>query len=226
MDIEGLGDVVVHELVESGKVSDFADLYQLGFDELAALLAPKAKKGESLNARHLLEAIDRSRERELRRLIFGLGIRFVGERAAMLLARHFRSLPAIAAAELEAIDAIHEIGPAVAGSVHTWFRDPSNLRLVERLTQAGLRVAEQEAPEGSQVFAGQQWVLTGGLESMTRDEARAAIEARGGRVTGSVSKKTTVVVAGKDAGSKLDKAKELGVAVIDEAEFKTRLSGA
>ena len=170
--------------MEKGLVRDFADLYGLRFEDLAPLFAPKAKKGESLGARNLLAAIDASRSRELRRLVFGLGIRFVGERAAMLLARHFRSLRALAAADVEAIDAIYEIGPAVAGSVHAWFRDPANQRLVERLEAAGLRVQEGEAEAGSLAFQGQQFVLTGSLDSMSRDEAKAAIEARGGRVTG------------------------------------------
>ena len=225
MDIEGLGDVVVHELAERGLVKDFADLYALRFEDLAPIFAPKAKKGDSLGARNLLAALDASRSRELRRLLFGLGIRFVGERAAMLLARHFRSLDALAAATVEAIDDIYEIGPAVAESVHAWFRDPANLRLVERLKEAGLRVEEGEAHAGSQAFQGMQFVLTGTLGSMTRDEAKAAIEARGGRVTSSVSKKTSVVVAGEEAGSKLDKAKELGVRTIDEAAFRALLAG-
>jgi DNA ligase (NAD+) len=225
MDIEGLGDVVVHELAERGLVKDFADLYALRFEDLAPILAPKAKKGDSLGARNLLSALDASRSRELRRLLFGLGIRFVGERAAMLLARHFRSLDALAAATVEAIDDIYEIGPAVAESVHAWFRDPANLRLVERLKEAGLRVEEGEAHPGSQAFQGMQFVLTGTLASMTRDEAKAAIEGRGGRVTSSVSKKTSVVVAGEEAGSKLDKAKELGVRTIDEAAFRALLAG-
>ena len=225
MDIEGLGTVVVHELVERGLVKDFADLYRLSFDELAPLFAPKAKKGESLGARNLLEAIEASKSRELRRLVFGLGIRFVGERAAMLLARHFRSLRAIEEATVEAIDDIYEIGPAVAGSVYAWFRDPANLDLVRRLEKAGLRVEEEGRQPVSLALQGQQIVLTGTLESMSRDEAKAAIEAAGGRVTGSVSKKTTAVVAGRDAGSKLDRARELGIPVIDEAELRKRLGG-
>ncbi len=224
MDIEGLGNVLVHELVEQGLVKDFADIYALRFEDLAPLFAPKAKKGESLGARNLLESIDASRSRELRRLVFGLGIRFVGERASMLLARYFRSLQASGAAEVEAIEAIYEIGPAVAGSVHAWFRDAANQRLVARLAAAGLRVEEAAVEAASLAFQGQQFVLTGSLEGMTRDEAKAAIEARGGRVTGTVSKKTSVVVAGKDAGSKLEKAHELGVSVIDEAEFRSRLA--
>jgi DNA ligase (NAD+) len=224
MDIEGLGDVVVHELMARGLVRDFADLYALRFEDLAPLFAPKAKKGESLGAKNLLAGIEASRSRELRRLLFGLGIRFVGERAALLLARHFRGLDALAAADVEAIDDIYEIGPAVAESVHAWFRDPANRRLVERLKGAGLRVEEDEAPSGSRAFHGMQFVLTGTLESMTRDEAKAAIESRGGRVTSSVSKKTSVVVAGREAGSKLDKAKELGVRIVDEPAFRAMLS--
>ena len=225
MDIEGLGNVLVHELVESGRVHDFADIYALGFEDLAPLFAPKAKTGESLGARNLLEAIAASKSRELRRLVFGLGIRFVGERAAMLLARHFRSLRALAEASVEAIDDIYEIGPAVAGSVHAWFRDPANQELVARLEKAGLRVEEAGPAAGSLPFQGLQFVLTGTLDTLTRDEAKAAIEARGGRVTGSVSKKTSFVVAGREAGSKLERARELGVAVIDEAELAKRLAG-
>jgi DNA ligase (NAD+) len=224
MDIEGLGDVVVHELLERGLVRDFADLYHLRFEDLAPIFAPKGKKGESLAARNLLEAIEASRSRELRRLLFGLGIRFVGERAAMLLARHFRSLEALEEASVEAIDEIFEIGPAVAESVHAWFRDPANRRLVERLRKAGLRVEEDRPEAGSQAFRGMQFVLTGTLESMTREEAKAAVESRGGRVTSAVSKRTSIVVAGREAGSKLDKAKELGVRTIDEAAFRAMLS--
>jgi DNA ligase (NAD+) len=225
MDIEGLGDVVVHELTQRGLVKDFADLYALRFEDLAPIFAPKGKKGESLAARNLLEAIEASRSRELRRLLFGLGIRFVGERAAMLLARHFRSLEALEEASAEVIDEIYEIGPAVAESVHAWFQDPANRRLVERLKKAGLRVEEEGGgAAGSLAFRGLQFVLTGTLETMTREEAKAAIESRGGRVTSAVSKKTSVVVAGREAGSKLDKAKELGVKTIDEGAFRAMLS--
>jgi DNA ligase (NAD+) len=225
MDIEGLGDSLVHQLVEKGMVKDYADLYGLRFEDLAPLFAPKAKKGESLGARNLLAAIEKSRSRELRRLLFGLGIRFVGERAAMLLARHFRSLDALAAAPVQEIDALYEIGPTVAQSVHDWFREASNRRLVSRLEAAGLRTQEAEAAPGSLAFQGMQFVLTGTLDSMTREEAKAAIEARGGRVTSSVSKKTSVVVVGREAGSKLERAKELGVRTVDEAGLRAMLSG-
>lgn len=222
MDIEGLGDVLAHELVARGLVRDFADLYALRFSDLVPLFAPKANKGESLGARNLLAAIAGSRERELRRLLFGLGIRFVGERAAQLLARRFGSLEALAAASVEEIDEIHEIGPKVARSAHEWLRDPANRALLTRLEGAGLTTREAAAVV-EQPFAGQQFVLTGSLASMTREEAKAAIEARGGRVTASVSKKTSFVVAGEEAGSKLDKARELGVPLLDETAFRSLL---
>jgi DNA ligase (NAD+) len=143
----------------------------------------------------------------------------------MLFARRFRSLEALEAASAEEIDEIYEIGPAVAESVHAWFADPANRRLVERLKAAGLRVAEAgEEHPASQALHGMQFVLTGTLESMTRDDAKAEIESRGGRVTSTVSKKTSVVVAGRDAGSKLDRAKELGVRTIDESAFRAMLA--
>jgi DNA ligase (NAD+) len=141
----------------------------------------------------------------------------------MLLARHFRSLDALGRASVEEIDALYEIGPVVASSVHEWFGSPANQRLVERLRDAGVRTEEKAAGPESQAFAGKQFVLTGGLETMSRDEAKAAIEARGGRVTSSVSKKTSFLVFGRDAGSKLEKARELGVECLDEAEFRRRL---
>jgi DNA ligase (NAD+) len=224
MDIEGLGDVLGRQLVERGLVRDVADLYSLRLETLAPLLAPKAKKGESLGADKLLAQIEASKSRELRRLIFGLGIRYVGARAAALVARHFRSLEAIGRASVDEIDALYEIGPVVAQSVHDWFASDGNRALVERLRVAGVRLDERETELGPQSFAGMQFVLTGGLESMTRDEAKAAIETRGGRVTSGVSKKTSLVVVGKDAGSKLDKARELGVRCVEEAEFRELLT--
>jgi DNA ligase (NAD+) len=221
MDIEGLGDALVRQLVTKGLVRDFADLYHLKLEDVVGLERMAEKSG-----RNLLEQLERSKTRELRRLLFGLGIRFVGERAAQLLARHFRSLPALAEAPVEAIDALYEIGPAVAHSVHDWFAQEANRRLLERLRAAGVRIEEAgAAPEpAARSFEGMQFVLTGGLAEMNRDEAKAAIEARGGRVTSAVSKKTSVVVAGAEPGAKLDKARELGIAVWDEAEFRRRLA--
>jgi DNA ligase (NAD+) len=222
MDIEGLGDALVRQLVEGGMVADFADLYHLRErrDELVGLERMAEKSADNL-----LEQIERSKTRELRRLLFGLGIRFVGERAAQLLARHFKSLEALGAASVEEIDALYEIGPTVAQSVHDWFASPANRRLVERLQAGGVNTRDEgEASAVASVFAGQQFVLTGSLTSMTRDEAKAAIEARGGRVTSAVSKKTSVVVVGQEAGSKLEKAKELGVRVVDEEGFRSLLA--
>ena len=226
MDIDGLGDVIVRELLERQLVRDAADLYALTFDQLKPIFAPKARTDESLGARALLAGIEASKGRELRRLLFGLGIRFVGERAAMLLARHFRSLEAIANASVEEIDALYEIGPAVAQSVFDWFALESNRRLVSRLRDAGVRTEETgTAHSASAAFQGKQFVLTGALETMTRDQAKAAIEARGGRVTSSVSKKTSYVVVGKDpGGSKLDKAIELELERLTEEEFAALLA--
>ena len=223
MDIEGLGDVLVHQLLEKGLVRDFADLYHLRErrDELIAL-----ERMADKSADNLLLQIEASKSRELRRLLYGLGIRFVGERAAMLLARHFRRLDAIAEAPVEEMESIYEIGPVVARSVREWFDREENRRLVARLKEAGVRTEEPTtAAAAEQTFKGQQFVLTGMLERMTRDEARAAIEARGGRVTSSVSKKTTAVVVGKDPGSKADKAAELGVRRLTEEELATLLGG-
>jgi DNA ligase (NAD+) len=225
MDIEGLGDVIVHELLARGLVKDVADLYRLRFEDLKPVFAPKAKKEESLGATALLAGIEASKTRELRRLLFALGIRLVGDRAAALLARHFGSLDRIAAATAEEIEQIYEIGPKVAHSVVDWFAAEGNRDLVRRLEEAGVRT--EEAPEAgrSDAFSGMQFVLTGSMEKMTRDEAKAAIESRGGRVTSSVSKKTSYVVYGKDPGSKLDKAKELGVETRDEQGFLDLLAG-
>ncbi len=224
MDIEGLGDTLAQQLVQTKLVKDFADLYSLRAEALLLLLAPKNKKKESIAAQNLLRGIENSKDRELRRLLFGLGIRFVGERAAALLARHFRSLEAIQAASLEDIDAIYEIGPAVAASVRHWFGQAPNRRLAARLKAAGVRSEESGEAPTSAAFQGLQFVLTGGLESMSRDEAKAAIEARGGRVTSSVSKKTSFVVAGAEPGAKLEKARELGVGILDEAAFRAKLA--
>jgi DNA ligase (NAD+) len=221
MDIEGLGDVLVHQLVEKGLVRDFADLYHLTLDDLVGLERMAEKSGQNL-----LAEIEASKNRELRRLLFGLGIRFVGERAAMLLARHFGSVGALAMAPVEEIEAIYEIGPVVARSVRDWLDHEENQRVVARLQEAGVRTEEATAASGTpQTLKGQQFVLTGALERMTRDEAKGAIEARGGRVTSSVSKKTTAVVVGKDPGSKAEKAAELGVRLLTEDELAALLAG-
>jgi DNA ligase (NAD+) len=193
-------------------VKDVADLYSLSLDELASLDRMAAK-----SAANVLSQIEESKTRDLWHLIYGLGIRHVGERTAGILARHFGSLDALASASVEELDDIHEIGLTMAQSIHDWFADSGNRELCDRLARAGVRTTI------AQRFAGKSFVLTGTLPSMTRDEARELIEANGGRVISSVSKKTDYVLAGADPGSKLDKANQLAVTVIDEAEFKKML---
>ncbi|HET7746546.1 MAG TPA: NAD-dependent DNA ligase LigA, partial [Vicinamibacteria bacterium] len=225
MDIEGLGEVIVRELVERGLVRDAADLYRLQFDQLKPIFAPKAKKDESLGATALLLGIEASKTRELRRLLFGLGIRFVGERAALLLARHFGDIDRLADATAEEIEGIHEIGPTVAASVTEWFAREENRDLVRRLHEGGVRPSAPAAARGASL-RGKQLVITGTLSDMTRDEAKAAVEDRGGRVVGAVTKKVTHLVAGEGAtASKVEKATALGIPVLDEEAFRALLSG-
>ena len=221
MRIEGLGFALAEQLLEKKMVRDVADLYSLKLDDLAAL-ERMAKKSAS----NVLGQIEASKSRDLWHLVYGLGIRHVGERTAGILARHFGSLVRLGAATVEELDEIHEIGLTMAQSIHDWFADPGNKELCRRLTEGGVRteaIEESSAESTDQRFAGKVFVLTGTLPALTRDEARGLIEAAGGRVTGSVSKKTDYVLAGADPGSKLDKANELGVVVIDEDEFKKML---
>jgi DNA ligase (NAD+) len=220
MRIEGLGESLVDQFVASGKVRDAGDLYSLTLDDIASL-ERMAKKSAS----NLLAQIEASKHRELSNLIYALGLRHVGDRTATTLARHFGSLEALGKATVEELDDVPEIGLTVAQSVRAWFDDPGNVELCRRLEAAGLTTKmEQSGEPTDDTFAGKLFVLTGTLAGYNRDEARAAIEARGGRVTSSVSKKTDYVVAGDEAGSKLDKATELGVTVIDEEAFRKLLS--
>src|SRR2546421_720462 len=223
MRIEGLGDALAEQFVQKKLVRDVADLYKLKLEEVSALERMAEK-----SASNLLSQIEASKQRDLPQLVYGLGIRHVGERTAALLARHFRSLDCLASATIEEIDDIHEIGLTVAESVRDWFDDDGNLDLCRRLREAGVRTEIEGGAVGAEAdeaFTGKQFVLTGKLETLTRDEARALIEARGGRVTSTVSKKTDYVVAGEDAGSKLDKARALGVNVIDEEVLRVMLGG-
>jgi DNA ligase (NAD+) len=178
------------------------------------------------SATNVLNEIEASKSRDLSNLIYGLGIRHVGERTAGILAREFGSLERLAKASVEEIDDVHEIGLTMAESIHDWFADEGNAGLCERLRAAGVRTELEKSAtkEEPQTLAGKILVLTGTLPTMTRDEAMALIEARGGRVTSSVSKKTDFVLAGAEAGSKLDKANQLGVKVIDEEEFQKLIS--
>ncbi|MBC7933636.1 MAG: NAD-dependent DNA ligase LigA [Rubrivivax sp.] len=220
MRIEGLGEALADQFVQTKMVRDVADLYRFTLEEVVALERMAEK-----SASNLLAQIEASKGRDLPQLVYGLGIRHVGERTAAILSRHFRTLERLAGATVAEMDEIHEIGLTVAESVRDWFDDEGNLDLCRRLGAAGVRteIAGGAVVETDEAFAGKQFVLTGKLETLTRDEARAAIEARGGRVTSTVSKKTDYVVAGEDAGSKLDKAQALGLKVIGEDELKIML---
>ena len=219
MRIEGLGESLVDQFVVSGKVHDAGDLYSLTLEDIAGLERMATK-----SASNLLAQIEASKERDLPNLIYALGLRHVGDRTATTLARQFGSLEKLSKATVEELDDVPEIGLTVAQSVRDWFDDEGNLELCRRLTLAGVRTEMRRAagPTDDR-FAGKIFVLTGSLEGYTRDEAKAAIESRGGRVASSVSKKTDYVVAGEEAGSKLDKATALGVTVVDEETFKKML---
>lgn len=220
MDIEGLGDSLVEQLVDKGLVKDFSDLYHLKLEDVAALERMATK-----SASNLLEQIKASKHRELSNLLYGLDIRHVGERYAGLLARHFRSIEKLKTATVQELDDIPEIGLTVAESVHSWFASEQHIALIERLKSAGVKTEMSATSSASlnENFVGKTFVLTGKLETFTRDEAKALIENIGGRVASSVSKKTDYVIAGEDAGSKLDKAQSLGVKVLTEEEFKKLL---
>ncbi|GAA5160223.1 NAD-dependent DNA ligase LigA [Viridibacterium curvum] len=213
MDIEGLGDKLVDQLVDGGIVNTTADLYKLGLLSLANLERMAEK-----SAANLLTAIEKSKDAPLARFIFALGIRNVGEATAKDLARHFGNIDAIMNATPEALLEVPDVGPIVAQSIVNFFAESHNREVVEQLVAAGLKLPNPNAMEAaSSALAGKTFVLTGTLPTMSRDEAGALIESHGGKVSGSVSKKTSYVVAGEEAGSKLDKARELGVTVLDEA---------
>ncbi len=214
MNIEGMGDVLVAQLTERGLVKSVADIYSLTEEKLLTL----ERMGEK-SAQNVLKEIEGSKKLPLERVIFGLGIRFVGERTAEFLAEHFGSMDAIMEASLEQLQEVNEVGPRIAQSIVEFFGEAKNLELVERLRQAGLTLKGIKRERGTQL-AGKTFVLTGTLARHTRDEAKKLIEDAGGKVAGSVSKKTDYVVAGEEAGSKLDKARELGVAVIDESAME------
>lgn len=221
MDIEGLGYVLVETLVNNGMIKDVADLYTLKLEDISNL-ERKAEK----SATKLMEQIEASKSRGLQRLLYGIDIRHVGERYAKILANHYREIDKLAAATVEELDDIHEIGLAVAESVYEWFRDPRNIDVVDRLKAAGVKMEAEGGGTASldERFAGKTFVLTGALAGFTRDEAAKLIEERGGRASSSVSKKTDFVIAGSDAGSKLTKAEALGVAVLNEEEFRAMLA--
>jgi DNA ligase (NAD+) len=222
MDIEGLGEKLVDQLVDQGIVKTAADLYRLGLVALAGLERMAEK-----SAQNVVQAIEHSKDTTLARFIFGLGIRNVGEATAKELARHFGSLDRLMQADEEALRQVPDIGPVVALSIAQFFSEAHNREVIEQMRACGVRWEEGEprAPAAAGRLAGKTFVLTGTLPAMSRDEAKALIEAKGGKVAGSVSKKTDYVVAGADAGSKLAKAEELGITVLDEAGLLQLLKG-
>ena len=217
MNIEGLGESLVDQLVTTGLVHDYADLYALDADRLAAL----ERMGKK-SAGNLVGEIDRSRASELWRLLHGLGIRHVGEGGARALARAFRSMGALRAARVEQLESVTDVGPVVARSVRSFLDEPRNAALIDRLAAAGVRMEDDAGagdPPAVQPLAGQTYVITGTLDAMSREAAAERIVALGGKVSGSISRKTTGLIVGRDAGSKLEKARALGVPELDEAAF-------
>jgi DNA ligase (NAD+) len=231
MNIEGLGESLVEQLIAQGLVRDFADIYHLDSVQLENLVvAPRAPKSERAVARKLgkvgrnvFAEIERSKSNDLSRLVYALGIRHVGEKAAATLARHLRTMTAILDAPVEALQTIPDVGPVVAASVRSFGHEPRNRAVIEKLAAAGVNMASQMPTRdegGPGPLAGKTFVLTGTFPTMTREEATAAIEARGGKVSGSVSKKTSYLVAGEEAGSKLEKARTLGIPILSEEDLR------
>src|SRR5262252_2564587 len=215
MDIDGLGDKIVDQLVDKGLVKDVADLYALKLEQVAELERMAEK-----SAQNLLEEIEASKKNSLARLIYALGIQFVGERTGQLLAEHFSSVEELAGAKEEELEQVPEVGPKVAASIVEFFSEPANRQLVKKLWKAGVRPTAEKREVKSDKFAGKTFVFTGGLANRTREEAGAIVVEHGGKVSGSVSNKTAYVVVGTDPGSKYDKAKELGVTILSEGEFE------
>jgi DNA ligase (NAD+) len=220
MDIEGLGDKLVDQMVEANVIKTLPDLYRLGLNALASLDRMAEK-----SAQNVLAALEKSKHTTLPRFLYGLGIRHAGEATAKDLARHFGKLDAIMDASVEQLLEVPDVGPVVAESIHKFFQQPHNREVVEQLRACGVTWEEGEpAARVPKPLAGKTIVLTGTLPTLTRDEAKDMLEAAGAKVAGSVSKKTDYVVAGAEAGSKLDKAQELGVPVLDEDGLKSLLA--
>lgn len=220
MDIDGLGDKLVEQLVDAGLIEHVNDLYSLKDEQIASL----ERMGEK-SAANLVEALEKSKHTSLARFIYALGIREVGEATAQTLAQHFASLQAIQQADEETLQQVEDVGPVVASHIVRFFKQPHNLQVIDALLQAGIHWDEIEvAPAQQQTLQGQTFVLTGTLSEMSRDEAKKALQARGAKVTGSVSKKTSYVVVGDSPGSKAAKAEQLGVQILDEAGLMELLS--
>jgi DNA ligase (NAD+) len=220
LDINGLGEKIVDQLVDTGMVKDVADLYTLKLDDVADL----ERMGEK-SAQNLLEQIEASKKKSLAHLIYALGIRMVGERTGQLLAAHFSSLDELAAAKEEQLFEVTEVGPKVAAAIAEFFSEPANKKIIKKLDAAGVRPTEEKRVLRSNKFAGKSFVFTGALANRSREDAGQLVMQHGGKVSGSVSKKTDYVVVGDDPGSKYDKAKELGVAILTEPEFEKLVGG-
>jgi DNA ligase (NAD+) len=218
MNIEGLGESLISQLVDAALVKDYADIYALTEEQLESLERMGKKSAAKVRAQ-----IERSKTNDLWRLIYGLGIRHVGERAAQVLSHAFPSIDELCAATKEQLQQTHEVGPVLAESVRSWLDEPRNRELIDRLRAAGVRM---EIPPEERIkkpaegpLTGRTYVITGTLESMSRDAASAAIERLGGKVASSVSRRTAAVIVGADAGSKAEKARDLGVPMLDEPAF-------
>ncbi|WP_434577651.1 NAD-dependent DNA ligase LigA [Thermoanaerobacterium thermosaccharolyticum] len=218
MDIDGLGPAVIGQLLDNHLIHNIADLYYLKYDDLIKL----DRMGDK-SVKNLLNAIEESKGRDLDRVIFGLGIDLIGSKAASILANHFKTMDSLEEATFDELTDIEEVGPKMADSIIAFFKEKQNREILDKLKKAGVNMVKKKSENTSNIFDGLTFVLTGTLSSYTRDEAKQLIEERGGKVTGSVSKKTNYVVAGTDPGSKLSKAQQLGVKVIDEKEFENML---
>jgi DNA ligase (NAD+) len=214
MDIDGLGDKIVDQLVAKGLVKDVADLYTLNLDTLIDL-----ERFAEKSAQNLIDEIEASKKASLARLIYALGIRMIGERTGQLLAAHFSSLDELAAATEDQLLEVGEVGPKVAASIAEFFSESANQKIIKKLDKYGVKPTAEKRVVKSQKFAGKSFVFTGGLANRSREQAAEQVQQHGGKIAGSVSKKTDYVVVGTDPGSKYDKAKELGVTILTEDEF-------
>ncbi|WKV09751.1 NAD-dependent DNA ligase LigA [Thermoanaerobacterium sp. CMT5567-10] len=218
MDIDGLGPAVIGQLLDNHLIHNIADLYYLKYDDLIKL----DRMGDK-SVKNLLNAIEESKGRDLDRVIFGLGIDLIGSKAASILANHFKTMDSLEEASFDELTNIEEVGPKMADSIIAFFKEKQNREILDKLKKAGVNMVKKESENTSNIFDGLTFVLTGTLSNYTRDEAKKLIEERGGKVTSSVSKKTDYVLAGSDPGSKLAKAQQLGVRIIDEKEFENML---
>ena len=218
MNIDGLGEAIIEQLLEKELIKNISDIYYLKLEDIASL-----KKDGKKFAQNLIDAINKSKENDLDKLICGLGIRNVGSKLAKVLAKQFKSIDKLMDASIITLNSIDEVGEIIADSIYSFFKQEQTINLIEKLKQANVNMNYLKEDSNDERFYGKTFVLTGGLEKYTRDEASEIIENFGGKTSSSVSKKTDFVLAGEDAGSKLRKANELGVKVITEADFEEKL---